>query len=210
MKALLIAGTIAALALSTTAQAKSHKHEKAARQVVTTQRINNPRVRTVDTRSARTVVTSPARTVVTRPARTVVTRNYNNGGRYYTNGYYGGGYGGYYNSGPSFSIGIGGGYPWGYGLGYPGYGYGYNNYGYPYGYGYNSYPYGYNTYGYHNGGNVVAEVQQRLAQFGYYHGAIDGVAGPRTRAAVARWEARHGMYADGRIHRDVLRSLGLG
>ena len=53
------------------------------------------------------------------------------------------------------------------------------------------------------------EVQQRLARAGYYHGVIDGVAGRRTRAAIARWESSHGMYADGRIDRELLRSLGV-
>ena len=52
-------------------------------------------------------------------------------------------------------------------------------------YGYGGYPYGYNSYGsgYYNRGygyNTVVEVQQRLAQNGYYHGVIDGVAGRRT------------------------------
>jgi hypothetical protein len=197
MKRLFVLGTIAALALGTTAQAKDHKgKQRAARQVVTRQQINN-------TGNARF---APAGN------RTVV-RRYSNGGRYYGRGYYGGGYSPYYGSGSSFSIGIGSG-----GFGYPGYGYGYpySNYGYggyPYtNYGYNSSPYGYNNYrtGYARGYNVVAEVQRRLADAGYYHGVIDGAQGPRTRAAIARYEARHGMYADGRIDQRLLRSLGLG
>ena len=161
------------------------------------------------------------------PTRTqTVTRNVSGtryysggGGRYYSGGgyYYGGGSPYYYSSSPALSIGIGTGfgygYPYGSSYGYP-YGYGY---GYPsgYGYGYNSYPYGYNNYTsgytrYTTGGNVVAQVQERLAHNGYYHGVIDGVAGPRTRSAVARWEANHGMYADGHIDARLLRSLGLG
>jgi hypothetical protein len=186
MKRLLVLGTIAALALSTTAEAKGHKEKKAARQMVTRQQVHN----TGTTRFA--------------PARTgTVVRRYSNGGRYYGRGYYGGGYYPYYGSGSSFSIGIGSGY-----YGYPGYGYGY-----PYSnYSYGGYPYGYNSYGssYHaRGHDVVFEVQQRLARAGYYHGIIDGVAGRRTRAAIAQWEASHGMYVDGRIDRQLLRSLGL-
>jgi Putative peptidoglycan binding domain len=212
MKHLLVLGTIAALALSTTAEAKGHKEKKAARQMVTRQQVYN----TGTTRFA------PART------STVVQRYSNgggsygggsNGGRYYGgssygsgyyggssygSGYYGGGYP-YYGSGSSISIGIGSGY-YGSGYGYGGYPY-YNS-------GYGGYPYGYNSYGssYSRGYgyNVVVEVQQRLARAGYYHGVIDGVAGRGTRGAIARWESSHGMYADGRIDRQLLRSLGLG
>ena len=191
MQHLLVLGTIAALALSTTAEAKGHKQKKAARQMVTRQQVHN----TGTTRFA--------------PARTgTVVRRYSNGGRYYGRGYYGGGGYPYYGNGSSFSIGIGSGY-----YGYPGYGYGYGGYPYYSNYGYGGYPYGYNSYGssYSRGYgyNVVVEVQQRLARAGYYHGVIDGVAGRRTRTAIARWEASHGMYADGRIDRRLLRSLGL-
>ena len=73
MKRLLVLGTIAALALSTTAEAKGHKGKKAARQMVARQQVYN----TGTTRFA------PART------RTVV-RGYSNGGSYYGRGYYGG------------------------------------------------------------------------------------------------------------------------
>lgn len=161
--------------------------------------------------------------------RTVV-RNYQNGGRYYTTGgtrYYRGGryYGGYYNR-PVVSVGFGGGfYPgyYDYGYGYPyAYGYGYpSNYGYvgayPSDYYYGDQPAGYtttttrtSTYGdlaYND--NVVVAVQERLKRAGYYLGAIDGVAGPATRSAVARWEGNHGMTADGRIDRETLRSMGI-
>ena len=192
MKRLLILGTIAALAFSTTAEAKPFK-EKKSKRVVTSQRVINNGATT-------RVVSAPTRTVV---------RRYSSGGY---GGYYGGSYGyyPYYSSGPSVSIGFGGayGYPYGYGYGYPGYGYGYP---YGYSYGYNTYPsttYRYDR-AYYYSDNVVASVQARLANAGYYHGVIDGVAGPRTHAAVATWEARHGMVADGRIDRSVLRSLGI-
>ena len=179
MKRLLVLSTLAALALSPTAEAKPKKEKNTGRHAVTRQQVYNTGSRTV----------APVRT------GTVVRRNANYGSRYY-----GGGYSGYYpyhSSGPSFSIGIGTGY------GYPGYGYGYPYYGY----GYSGYP----TYGtgYFTDDSTVARVQRRLASAGYYHGAIDGVSGPRTRNAIARWEARHGMVADGRIDRELLRSLGV-
>ena len=185
MKRLLILGTIVALTFATTAEARQIK-QKTSRRVVTQRVVNDGTTTTV----------APVRN------RTVVRRSYSSGG------YYGGGYYPYYSSGPAVSVGFGGGY------GYPGYAYG----GYPYGYNgyvYNDYPYTTRTYttttnrGYYYSDNVVASVQARLADAGYYHGVIDGVAGPETRAAVALWEARHGMMADGNIDGSVLRSLGV-
>jgi len=215
MKSLLVLGTIAALALSTTAEAKGnkegHKGKKAARQVVTTQQVYN----TGTTRYARgrtnTVAQRYSNVGSSYGTGSYGTRSYGSryyGGGSYGRGYYGGGYP-YYGSGSSVSIGIGSGY-----YGYPGYGYGYGGYPYYSNYGYGGYPYGYNSYGsgYYNRGyssDIVVEVQQRLARNGYYHGVIDGVAGRRTRAAIARWESVHGMYADGHIDRELLRSLGL-
>ena len=97
---------------------------------------------------------------------------------------------------------------WGWGWGYP---YGYYGYGYPYGYGY-GYPYG-DGYGYQSGYDSnysgssyggtaygsdypthsrVAELQRRLARAGYYHGAIDGILGTRTREAIRAYERDHG------------------
>ena len=43
----------------------------------------------------------------------------------------------------------------------------------------------------------------------YYHGVIDGVMGPRTRAAVAAYESRHGLAVDGTISAPLLDRLGL-
>jgi hypothetical protein len=202
MKTLSLLGTIAAVALATAGQAQSlNQQRRVVRQVAPRHSVNSERA-----------------TVTPSTNRNVVRRSYS-GGRYY----YGGGarYRGYYGE-PSVSIGLGGvyGYP-----GYYGYGYGYPyGYTYPYGYGYtypsdyyDQYPNGYTTtyatsrYGdlaYDD--NIVIAVQERLKQAGYYLGAIDGIAGPETRSAIARWEGNHGMYADGRIDRRTLRSLGIG
>ena len=73
--------------------------------------------------------------------------------------------------------------------------------GYPYAY-YNAAPYG--------GGSVVVQVQERLARAGYYHGAIDGVLGPRTHAAIRRYERAHGLHVDGEISEPLLGTMGLG
>jgi len=128
-------------------------------------------------------------------------RNY---GNYYVGGnryYYGGGsypYNGYYSGWPSSNWGYGrssGYYPYSYYGGYP-YS-GYNNY-----YSYYTPTYGYNA-------SMVAAVQRRLGQLGYYHGVVDGVIGPQTSGAIAAFESRNGMSVDGTISRPLLDTLGL-
>lgn len=109
------------------------------------------------------------------------------------------------------SVFIGGfGFPfwgWGYPIGYP-YGYGYYPYGpYPYGYGYGGGYYGggyygggysnagYANYSYNSGYSYqsrVVRLQQQLARAGYYHGAIDGIMGSRTRYALRAYQHDHG------------------
>jgi peptidoglycan hydrolase-like protein with peptidoglycan-binding domain len=64
--------------------------------------------------------------------------------------------------------------------------------------GYNNY-YSYYTPTYGHSGSVVAAVQRRLGRLGYYHGLVDGIIGPQTRAAIAAFENRNGMTVDGTI-----------
>lgn len=47
---------------------------------------------------------------------------------------------------------------------------------------------------------TVAGVQQRLSAEGYYTGAVDGINGPGTRAAVRAYEADHGMQVTGDVY----------
>lgn len=122
----------------------------------------------------------------------------------YVNNYYFGGYP-YYGSSFGFGYGYGGGY------GYPYYGYGYG-YGYPYvgvsasfSGGYRPYYGGTTSQG--GGGSVVSQVQQRLAQAGYYRGSIDGVIGDRTRSAIRAYERASGLPVDGRIDQNLLSRL---
>jgi putative peptidoglycan binding protein len=146
------------------------------------------------------------------------TRSYA-GRQYAGTGYYGGTryYGNYYGGGTRYYYG-GGSYPYyGYSSGWPSSNWGYGtSWGYsPYSY-YGGYPYsGYNnyysyytpTYGYN--ASMVAAVQRRLGQLGYYHGVVDGVIGPQTRGAIAAFESRNGLAVDGTISRPLLDSLGL-
>ena len=114
-------------------------------------------------------------------------------------------------------------YPWDY---YPyyasGFPYNYDN-SYPYDY-YNGYPDSYydssslsdydDQASYSDSQQSVANatvgaVQSELAQLGYYHGAIDGVVGDETQAALARYQQDHDLSVTGTLTTATLQSLGL-
>lgn len=56
---------------------------------------------------------------------------------------------------------------------------------------------------------VIANVQTSLQDEGYYDGEIDGVLGPLTRAAIAAYQADHGLYVTSAIDEPTLDSLGM-
>jgi Putative peptidoglycan binding domain len=105
-------------------------------------------------------------------------------------------------------------YPWDY---YPYYAYSYypyDYYDYPYDY-YDYYPSDYddqsayvNSDQYGNNATVSA-VQSQLANLGYYRGAIDGVEGDETQAALARYQEDHDLSVTGTLTAATLQSLGL-
>jgi Putative peptidoglycan binding domain len=112
-------------------------------------------------------------------------------------------------------------YPWDY-YPYDAYGsYPSDYYGYPYGYDDNPYgssdSYTQNPYSYYNGYNaptesgnaVVSLVQSHLAKLGYYRGAVDGVAGDETEAAIARYQEDNDLSVTGTVTAATLQSLGL-
>ena len=129
-------------------------------------------------------------------------------------------------------------YGYGYGYGYPyGSGYGYDSGGYSGSYyddqnGYDSSNYdqrGYDSSNYDQRGDdssnydrngygsndrsavaaEVADLQDKLARAGYYHGRIDGVLGPETRHALVRYQSAKGLEPSGNLTPDTLRSLGM-
>ena len=54
-------------------------------------------------------------------------------------------------------------------------------------------------------GETVRRVQQKLKQWGYYSGAVDGVFGQGTYDAVIRFQKKNGLRADGvDVRADVL------
>ena len=56
---------------------------------------------------------------------------------------------------------------------------------------------------------VVANVQASLQAQGYYHGEVDGLLGPLTRAAVAEYQQDHGLYVTSAIDEPTLEALGM-
>jgi len=58
-------------------------------------------------------------------------------------------------------------------------------------------------------GAIVAQVQRRLSELGYYHGLVDGIMGPRPRAAISAYESRHGLIVNGMITPQLLDRMGI-
>lgn len=58
-------------------------------------------------------------------------------------------------------------------------------------------------------GATVTEIQTRLKSWGYYDGAVDGVYGSRTEAAVRWFQKANGLSADGQAGTQTLAALGL-
>ena len=56
---------------------------------------------------------------------------------------------------------------------------------------------------------MVADLQDKLARAGYYHGQIDGVLGPETRHALLRYQSDKGLGVTGSLTMETRQSLGL-
>jgi DNA invertase Pin-like site-specific DNA recombinase len=54
------------------------------------------------------------------------------------------------------------------------------------------------------GSERVREVQRRLVKLGYRPGPVDGLFGPRTRAATQWFQFKHGLPTNGRVNRSTL------
>ena len=66
---------------------------------------------------------------------------------------------------------------------------------------------GYSTMG--SRGTEVRNIQQRLKDWGYYTGSVDGIYGTKTRAAVIKFQKKHGITDDGICGVKTLELIGL-
>jgi Putative peptidoglycan binding domain len=65
-----------------------------------------------------------------------------------------------------------------------------------------------------SGGGPVADptvqaTQTQLTQLGYYNGPVDGIFGPATRDALAKYQIDNQLSVTGSLSPDTLQSLGL-
>ncbi len=58
-------------------------------------------------------------------------------------------------------------------------------------------------------GDEVATVQRKLKQWGYYDGAVDGIFGSRTEAAVRYFQRKNGLTPDGVVGPKTAAALGI-
>lgn len=60
-----------------------------------------------------------------------------------------------------------------------------------------------------NSGATVKTLQQKLKNWGYYSGKVDGVFGSRTKKAVIAFQKKNGLTADGIVGNKTLKALGM-
>lgn len=53
----------------------------------------------------------------------------------------------------------------------------------------------------------ITLVQKRLSELGYEAGPIDGILGPRTRAAIKAFQRAKGLGQDGKPSRKLLKAV---
>jgi peptidoglycan hydrolase-like protein with peptidoglycan-binding domain len=57
--------------------------------------------------------------------------------------------------------------------------------------------------------SMVRSAQQQLKSSGYYTGAIDGMNGPMTRAAIRKYQSDNNLTVNGRLDMQTREKLGL-
>lgn len=58
-------------------------------------------------------------------------------------------------------------------------------------------------------GEEVKEIQRRLKNWDYYNGAVDGIYGSQTKAAVIKFQKRYGLTPDGIAGKNTLAKMGI-
>lgn len=65
------------------------------------------------------------------------------------------------------------------------------------------------TYARGSSGETVRQIQQKLLDWGYYTGEVDGVFGSKTEAAVEYFQEKNGLAVDGKVGPATLEALGM-
>ncbi len=58
-------------------------------------------------------------------------------------------------------------------------------------------------------GEEVRKIQQRLKNWGYYSGSVDGIYGTQTQSAVKYFQRKNGLTADGIAGKNTLAAMGI-
>lgn len=58
-------------------------------------------------------------------------------------------------------------------------------------------------------GTTVRTIQRKLKNWGYYKGAVDGIFGSQTKAAVRYFQKKNGLKVDGIVGNQTLKALGM-
>ncbi len=58
-------------------------------------------------------------------------------------------------------------------------------------------------------GDIVRQIQQRLKNWGYYSGSVDGAYGPKTVEAVKYFQRKNGLTVDGICGARTLEAIGI-
>ena len=58
-------------------------------------------------------------------------------------------------------------------------------------------------------GETVKQIQQKLKDWGYYEGTVDGVFGAATEKAVKYFQEKNGLSVDGKVGQGTMDALGI-
>lgn len=58
-------------------------------------------------------------------------------------------------------------------------------------------------------GATVRQIQQKLKNWGYYKGSVDGIFGSQTRAAVVYFQQKNGLTVDGIVGKQTAAAMGI-
>ena len=58
-------------------------------------------------------------------------------------------------------------------------------------------------------GSTVKTMQQKLKNWGYYKGSVDGIFGSKTKEAVKYFQRKNGLKVDGIVGNQTLKALGM-